>query len=388
MEATEQKSLALIRTDVVGSLLRPADLKAAYGRRERKEISEEELRRIEDDAIREAVRLQESLGLDVITDGEYRRLNFQDSFAASVSGFDARRIDLAFVESLVREGKPLQRWDPYHIAGEGAAILQRRPVSQKLRLARNLPLEEYRFVSSVARKPAKVTLVGPDRITQRFDYQNSKSVYWSTEDFVADVVRIEREMIRSLIDAGCKYVQVDAPSYTAYVDGPSLQEMRDRGEDPMKNLARSIKADNEILRLFDNVTFGIHLCRGNQRSMWHREGSYDAIAEMLFTELHHDRLLLEYDSPRAGTFEPLRFVPKGKVVVLGLVSTKVSELETVDELKQRIDRASKYIPLEQLAISPQCGFASDAVGNLISEDDQKRKLEVVVETARQVWEIA
>jgi 5-methyltetrahydropteroyltriglutamate--homocysteine methyltransferase len=379
------KPLSTIRTDVIGSLLRPADLKAAYGRRERKEISEEELHRIEDDAIREAVRLQESLGLDVITDGEYRRLNFQDSFAASVSGFDARRIDLAFVESLVREGKPLQRWDPYHIAGEGAAILQRRPVSQKLRLARNLPLEEYRFVSSVARKPVKVTLVGPDRITQRFDYQNSKSVYWSTEDFVADVVRIEREMIRSLVDAGCKYVQIDAPSYTAYVDGPSLQEMRDRGEDPMKNLARSIKADNEILRLFDDVTFGIHLCRGNQRSMWHREGSYDAIAEMLFTELRHDRLLLEYDSPRAGTFEPLRFVPKGKVVVLGLVSTKVSELEAVDELKQRIDRASKYIPLEQLAISPQCGFASDAVGNLISEDDQKRKLEVVVETARQVW---
>jgi 5-methyltetrahydropteroyltriglutamate--homocysteine methyltransferase len=161
--------------------------------------------------------------------------------------------------------------------------------------------------------------------------------------------------------------------------------MKARGEDPMKNLMRSIKADNELLRLFDDVTFGIHLCRGNQRSMWHREGSYDAIAEMLFTELRHDRLLLEYDSPRAGTFEPLRFVPKGKTVVLGLVSTKVPELETVDDLKQRIDRASRYIPLEQLALSPQCGFASDVVGNLISEEDQKRKLEIVVETARQVW---
>ncbi len=377
--------LAKVRTDVVGSLLRPARLKEAYAEREQGKISEEELRRIEDEAIRTAVRFQESLGLDVITDGEFRRLNFQDSFAASVSGFAARQVDLSFMESLSREGKPLQRWDPYHIAGEGAAILQRRPVSQKLRLARNLPLEEYRFVSGVAQKPAKITLVGPDRISQRFDYQNSKSVYWSTEDFIADVVRIEREIVRSLIDAGCKYVQIDAPSYTAYVDGPSLQEMRDRGEDPMKNLARSIKADNEILRLFDNVTFGIHLCRGNQRSMWHREGSYDAIAEMLFTQLQHDRLLLEYDTPRAGTFEPLRFVPKGKTVVLGLVSTKVAELETVDDLKARIDRASKYIPLEQLAISPQCGFASDVVGNLISEDDQKRKLEIVVATARQVW---
>jgi 5-methyltetrahydropteroyltriglutamate--homocysteine methyltransferase len=384
MAELSKGSLSQIRTDVVGSLLRPAHLKEAYAERDRGKISAEELNRVENEAICEAVRLQESIGLDVVTDGEFRRLNFQDSFGASVSGFEARRLDLAFVESLVREGKPLQRWDPYHVA-DGAAILQRRPVSQKLRLVRNLPLEEYQFVSKVAAKPAKVTLVGPDRIVQRFDYQNSKSVYWSTEDFVADVVRIEREMVRSLIDAGCQYVQIDAPSYTAYVDGPSLQEMRERGEDPMKNLARSIKADNEILRLFDNVTFGIHLCRGNQRSMWHREGTYDAIAEMLFTELRHDRLLLEYDSPRAGTFEPLRFVPKGKIVVLGLVSTKVSELETVDELKQRIDRASKYIPLEQLAISPQCGFASDVVGNLISEDDQKRKLEIVVETAKQVW---
>jgi len=384
MAEMTKNAINQFRTDVVGSLLRPVHLKEAYARRDEGRISAEELSHIEDDAIRAAVRLQEDVGLDVVTDGEFRRLNFQDSFAASVSGFDARRVDLAFVESLVREGKPLQRWDPYHVA-DGAPILQRRPVSQKLRLVRNLPLEEYKFVSSVARKPAKVTLVGPDRITQRFDYQKSKSVYWSTEDFVADVVRIEREMVRSLIDAGCPYVQIDAPSYTAYVDGPSLQEMRDRGEDPMKNLARSIKADNEILRLFDSVTFGIHVCRGNQRSMWHREGSYDAIAEMLFTELHHDRLLLEYDSPRAGTFEPLRFVPKGKTVVLGLISTKVPELETVDDLKQRIDRASKYIPLEQLAISPQCGFASDVVGNLISEDDQKRKLELVMETARQVW---
>jgi len=378
------KPLAQIRTDVVGSLLRPAHVKQAYADHDAGKITAEELRRIEDEAICQAVRFQEELGLEVITDGEFRRLNFQDSFSASVSGFDARPADLSFVESLSREGKPLQRWDPYHVA-DGAAILQRRPVSQKLRLVRNLPLEEYRFVSSVAERPAKVSLVGPDRISQRFDYQNSKSIYWSMEDFVADVARIEREMIRALADAGCRYVQIDAPSYTAYVDAPSLDEMKARGEDPVKNLTRSIAADNEILRLFDDVTFGIHLCRGNQRSMWHREGSYDAIAELLFTGLQHDRFLLEYDSPRAGTFAPLRFVPKGKVVVLGLVSTKVPEIETVEDLKRRIDAAAKYLPLDQLAISPQCGFASDVVGNLVSEDDQKRKLEVVVETARQVW---
>ena len=378
------KQLAKIRTDVVGSLLRPVHVKQAHSEYDAGKIAVEELRRIENEAIGQAVRLQEAIGLDVVTDGEFRRLNFQDSFSASVSGFDARTADLSFVESLSREGKPLQRWDPYRVA-EGAAILQRRPVSQKLRLVRNLPLEEYLFVSKIAQRPAKVTLVGPDRISQRFDYQNSKSIYWSTEDFIADVERIEREMIRGLIDAGCRYVQIDAPSYTAYVDAPSLDEMKARGEDPVKNLSRSIKADNEILRLFEDVTFGIHLCRGNQRSMWHREGSYDDIAEMLFTELRHNRLLLEYDSPRAGTFAPLRFVPKDKVVVLGLVSTKVPDIETVEDLKRRIDAASKYLPLEQLAISPQCGFASDVVGNLVSEDDQKRKLEVVVETARQVW---
>jgi 5-methyltetrahydropteroyltriglutamate--homocysteine methyltransferase len=192
-------------------------------------------------------------------------------------------------------------------------------------------------------------------------------------------------MIRGLVDAGCRYVQIDAPGYTAYVDPPSLQAMRDRGEDPKENFSRSLKADNQVLEGFDNTTFGIHLCRGNQRSMWHREGSYDDIAERLLNELQHDRFLFEYDTPRAGGFEPLRFLPKGKVVVLGLVSTKVAQLEKIDDLKRRIDDASKYAPLEQLAISPQCGFSSDVVGNLISDDDQKRKLEIVVETARQVW---
>jgi 5-methyltetrahydropteroyltriglutamate--homocysteine methyltransferase len=169
------------------------------------------------------------------------------------------------------------------------------------------------------------------------------------------------------------------------VDGPSLEAMRARGEDPMADFGRSLSGDNRLIRGFDGVTFGIHICRGNQRSMWHREGAYDAIAERLFNELEHDRFLLEYDSPRAGSFAPLRFVPRGKTVVLGLVSTKIPQLESIDDLKWRIEEASHYLPLEQLALSPQCGFASEFIGNLVSEDDQKRKLERVVETARQVW---
>jgi len=380
------KDLAEIRNDVVGSLLRPAELKQARQRYDEGKLSREDLRQVEDRMIRNAVRLQEELGLAVVTDGEYRRLNFQDSFGESVSGYDAGKASLKFYEQRVEGSNPLQRWEiPVRGEEKGTAVSQRRPVVERLRLVRNTPLEEYRFVSRETEKPAKVTLIGPDRISQRFDWQNSKTVYSNMDNFMDDVVQIQREMIRGLVGAGCRYVQIDAPGYTAYVDPPSLQSMRDRGEDPEENFSRSLKADNRVLEGFDDVTFGIHLCRGNQRSMWHREGTYDDIAERLLNELKHDRFLFEYDTPRAGGFEPLRFLPKGKVVVLGLVSTKVPELEKIDDLKRRIDAAARYAPLEQLAISPQCGFSSDVVGNLISEDDQKRKLKIVVETARQVW---
>ena len=380
------KELAKIRNDVVGSLLRPLALKEARTRYDDGKMTLEELREAEDREIRVAVRFQEDLGLAVVTDGEYRRLNFQDSFGESVSGYDAGKASLKFYERRVEGSKPLQRWEiPNSGEQRGTAVSQRRPVVERLRLIRNTPLEEYLFVGKVVRKPAKVTLIGPDRISQRFDWQNSRATYPSMDEFVADVVKIQKEMIRGLAGAGCRYVQIDAPGYTAYVDPPSLQAMRERGENPAENFSRSLRADNQVTEGFDDVTFGIHLCRGNQRSMWHREGSYDDIAERLLNELNHDRFLFEYDTPRAGGFEPLRFLPKGKVVVLGLVSTKVPQLEKIDDLKRRIDAAGQYAPLEQLAISPQCGFSSDVVGNLISEDDQKRKLEVVVETARQVW---
>ena len=377
--------LKRIRTDVVGSLLRPDYLKGARELVDEGQMDSGELREAEDRAVREAVALQEAAGLAVVTDGEMRRLNFQDSFGASVSGFDAAKADMKFYEARVHGAAPLQRWEFPVDEKKATAVSQRRPVMAKLALAHNLPLDEYQFVKTVAKKPAKVTLIGPDRIAQRFDHQRSKAIYPTMDDFMADLVKIERAMIQSLVDAGCRYIQIDAPGYTAYVDKPSLDAMRARGEDPMENFARSIKADNAVIDGFDGVTFGIHICRGNQRSMWHREGTYDPIAEKLLNGLNHDRFLLEYDSPRAGTFEALRFVPKGKTVVLGLVTTKVPELEKIDDLKRRIDNASRHIPIEQLAVSPQCGFASDVIGNLVTPDDQKRKLELVVETARQVW---
>lgn len=383
--APSKIDLKTIRTDVVGSLLRPQGLKEARVRFDEGEIAVEDLRAIEDDAVRDAVRLQESVGLDVVTDGEMRRLNFQDSFGGSVEGYDASRSTLKVYERRVEGAAPGRRWDIRQMHDVGTAVSHRRPAKSRLKLAHNVPLEEYRFLAGVAKKPAKVSLIGPDRISQRFAYENSTAVYRDMDDFIADVVEVERQIISSLAAAGCRYVQIDAPGFTAYVDPPSLQQMRARGEDPEQNLSRSLKAEAATITNFPGVTFGIHLCRGNQRSMWHREGAYDAIAERLFNELPHERFLLEYDTARAGSFAPLRFVPKGRVVVLGLVSTKGPEMETVDVLKRRIEEASGYIPVDQLAISPQCGFASDVVGNLLGPDDQKRKLEIVVETARQVW---
>jgi methionine synthase II (cobalamin-independent) len=374
-----------LRTDVVGSLLRPADWREARTRFERGEIDAAAFAKIEADCVRRAIALQETAGLDVVTDGELSRLNFQDSFGLAVSGYDAAHDRLHGYERRTDGAVPLRRWDMPDVAERGTPVSHRRPVASRLALVRNVPLEEYLRARPMAKRPLKVSLIGPDRILQRFDHANSKSVYASVDDFAADVVAIQRRMIGELVGAGCRYVHIDAPGLTAYVDEPSLAAMRGRGEDPAQNLARALAAEAAAVSGFDGVTFGLHLCRGNQRSMWHREGSYDAIAERMFGTLPHRRFLLEYDTPRAGSFAPLRFVPKDRVVVLGLVSTKVAELESVDALRRRIDEAAKFVPLERLAISPQCGFGSDVAGNLIGEDDQKRKLERVAETARRVW---
>ena len=377
-------NLDRIRTDVVGSLLRPARWKEARLAFETGKMSADAFARVELDCVQRHIQLQEQIGLDVVTDGELSRLNFQDSFGLAVTGYDAGAETVRSQEQ--RAGStPLARWDIPDLAAPGTPVVHRRPVVQRLQLKRNVPLEEYQRAAPLAKRSVKVSLIGPDRIQQRFDHAASKQIYPTVDAFLADVVALQRRMIGELVAAGCRYVHIDEPGYTAYVDEPSLAAMRKRGEDPMENFSRSLKANAALVRDFPGVTFGIHLCRGNQRSQWHREGTYDAIAERLFTELPYQRFLLEYDSPRAGSFAPLRFLPKDKVVVLGLVSTKVPELEPADALARRIDEAAKVVPLERLAISPQCGFGSDVVGNLISEDDQKRKLERVVEVARRVW---
>jgi len=374
-----------IRTDVVGSLLRPARWKAARRAFDEGSLSAEDFAALELECVRAHIALQESVGLDVVADGEVSRLNFQDSFGLAVEGYAAAGETAQAHEQRASGGQALSRFDMPDLGRSGTPVVHRRPVVGRLQLKRNVPLEEYRRAAPLATRPVKVSLIGPDRIQQRFDHAGSRGVYADIDAFMADVVAIQRQMIGELAAAGCRYVHIDEPGYTAYVDEPSLAAMRARGEDPAANFSRSLKANAEVMRGFPGVTFGVHLCRGNQRSMWHREGSYDAIAERLFGELPCQRFLLEYDSPRAGSFEPLRFVPADKVVVLGLVSTKVPELEAVETLARRIDEAARYVPLDRLAISPQCGFGSDVAGNLLSEEDQRRKLEVVVRAARRVW---
>jgi 5-methyltetrahydropteroyltriglutamate--homocysteine methyltransferase len=393
MDSQPANDLKWIRTDHIGSLVRPARLREAFGHHDHGELSIKELRRIQDETVREVIAGQEARGLPVVTDGEFRRHSFQESFSECVIGFDVPKAVSLYYEKRNVNQNPLERAEQ-NFDEAGPAIVTRRAAAERLKLVRNLPLEEFRYSQSVAKVPVKVTLIGPDRVGQRFKWEASMKVYRGLDDFVDHVVAIQRQMIAEIVKAGCKYIQIDAPGYTAYVDQVSLDRMRSRGEDPERNLQRSIDADNAIIEGFPGVTFGIHICRGNARTIdpktgklipqWHREGHYDAIAEKLFNSLKHDRFLLEYDSERAGGFEPLRLVPKTKVVVLGLVTTKSSDLEPIDELKRRMDQASRYLPLDQLALSPQCGFGG-LDSKVMSEDEMWRKFDRLVETAEQVW---
>jgi len=387
------QNLDRLRVDQVGSLTPPSALREAYQRHAAGELSEAGLRIAQESAIRDVIRRQGEIGIPIVTDGEFRRRNFQDSFAQAVRGYDVPEK----VERLTgwREpNKPLHRTEQ-NFEAAGPAILTRRAATERLSLRQNVVLEEYRFAAAIADRPIKVSLIGPDRISQRFAWERSQSVYRDLDAFIADVVAIERQMIAGLVDAGCRYIHMDAPGFTAYVDPQSLERMRARGEDPVKNLARAIQAENDVIAGFEGVTFGLHICRGNSRGIdpatgkllpqWHREGHYDAIAEQLFTTLKHQRLLLEYDSDRAGDFAPLRFIPKEKIAVLGLVTTKSVEVERVDDLCRRIDDAARHLPLDQLALSPQCGFSSDLGLVPVPEDIQWQKFERILEASSRIW---
>jgi 5-methyltetrahydropteroyltriglutamate--homocysteine methyltransferase len=381
-ERNESKvNLDSLRVDMVGSLLRPEKLKRAFSEFGQGRTSEGDLKLAQDEAIRDVVAKQVAHNLPIVSDGEFRRTSFMESFAvvAGVEEWQAGARTYHDILARKDEGK-----EGTH-KGQDPILLNRKRVTARLKLLRNSLLDDFRFTQSLTDRPVKITLIGPDRIQQCYDADASRGIYAKTGEFLRDVVAVERQMIGELAAAGCRYVGIDGPGYTAYVDQDSMAAMRGRGEEPMAIMERSIRADNEVIANFPGVTFGIHICRGNRQSMWHREGKYDAIAEKLFAGLKHQRLLLEYDTERAGGFEPLRFVPKGKVAVLGLITTKVGRVESVDELRRRIDDAARYLPLEQLALSPQCGFASSIRGNLLTEEEQFRKLDVMLETAAKVW---
>jgi 5-methyltetrahydropteroyltriglutamate--homocysteine methyltransferase len=363
-------------------MLRPDALRSAFAAHAAGALSDEGLRHAQDEAIRALIAHQERIGFPIVVDGEFRRTGYLGSFAdiAGAEDWLSRWTPQRLHREQPVAAGPARGFDPVHSDD------LRAPAHARLRLLRNRPLEEFTFAQEQTQRPATVTIIGPDRVSTLHFLRHPDDVYEDADAFIADVVAVEREMIGQLVDAGCRYVHIDEPGFTAYADEASLEVLRGRGEDPMVNMQRSVDANNALIAGFpDDVVFGVHLCRGNRESQWHREGTYDAIAEGVLGGLHYDRLLLEYDTDRAGGFEPLRFVRDDAVVVLGLLTTKTGAMERADDIKRRIEEASAHVPVERLALSTQCGFASGIRGNLISEDEQWRKLELVLRVARDVW---
>ncbi len=361
------------RADHVGSLLRTDAIKDAREKRRTGEINAEELREVENREIEKAIELQENLGLEAITDGEYRRAFFHVDFLENLKGV------------AVKGGMPVT----FHTSkGEDREFSPPRlEVVGRLERVRPIAVDDFKFVAQHTKKTPKLCIPSPTMLHFRGGRKGiSEEVYPDIEDFFADLARAYREEIESLADAGCRYVQFDDTNL-AYLCDPAMRERtKEIGEDPDELPRLYARIINESIKgRPDDMTVCIHLCRGNFRSAWVAEGGYEPVAEVLFNELDVDGYFLEYDDERSGDFAPLRFVPKDKAVVLGLISTKVPELEPKDEVKARIDEAAKYVPLEQLALSPQCGFSSTEHGNDVTERDEIAKLELVVETAHEVW---
>jgi len=357
-----------IRAEVVGSLLRPEELKRAREQHESGQLDPVAFKRIEDVAVDRALALQEEAGIDVVTDGEMRRYAFYGHLVESLDGFDK-----------------LGGWGIAFRDETGDEIrLQRPVVVDKLRWKRSMCAEEWIYVRARTKHPAKVTLLSAQQAAAYYDPARSGGAYPTRDAYLADLVDITRREIEELRRLGCTYVQVDAPQYAALLDPELRRGYEERGNNPDQMLDACIELDNAIIAGHPGMTFAIHVCRGNNQSRFYASGDYGPIAR-LFERTRFDRYLLEYDDERSGGFEPLRSMPDDRVVVLGLVSTKKPRLEDPAELEARIRDAARYVDLERLALSPQCGFASTMEGNRVSESDQRRKLELVAEVARKVW---
>jgi 5-methyltetrahydropteroyltriglutamate--homocysteine methyltransferase len=357
--------------EVVGSLLRPEYLKDAVARFDAGAITAAELAAVEDRAVLEAIALQEACGVEVLTDGEMRRRGWTDPLTRGLAGYSRT----GMVASPNTAGQP---------PSQGEARLP--AVTARLTPGVNLPLQETAFVRQHSERPVKATLPSIGHASVLWAPGVSDQVYPDRAEYMADVLRLVRGLVAELAANGVTYVQLDAPRYTHLVSETGLENFRRLGLDPHTWLGEMIALDNALMAEFPDITFAIHLCRGNARSLWSVEGGYDPIAEQLFNDLKVQRLFLEYDTPRAGNFAPLRFVPPDKSVVLGLITTKTPEVETPDLLLARVGEAAEYVPLDRLALSPQCGFASTLAGNLITPEVQRAKLETLGRVAREVWQ--
>jgi 5-methyltetrahydropteroyltriglutamate--homocysteine methyltransferase len=373
------------RADQVGSFLRSDELKQARAAQQQGSLSVDGLRELEDREILRVLDMQKQVGVDVVTDGEFRRGGWASDFQEAVKGY-------------VPGAPPVVlSWHSPSGAARAAEVppttpstgIVSRVIGEKLSQRRRLTAHESAFLRAHAAGPYKMTMPAASYVVTRgYKPGVTDTVYGSRADVLRDAAGIIGDELAALAAEGVPYLQLDNPHYPDYISDERRAEWRELGVDAESALSDDIAADNASLARLDRgqVTVGMHLCRGNgPMGMWHTAGGYERIAERVFGGLDVDRFLLEYDSERSGGFEPLRFMPRGKVVVLGLVTTKSSALESQDELLRRIDEASRYVPVEELALSPQCGFASTLVGNPLTWDDQRRKLELVVETARRVW---
>ena len=357
------------RADHVGSLLRPRELHEVRARHKKGEIDRAALRAVEDECIRQAVKLQEDVGLQAVTDGEFRRDWWHIDF---IHGFDG--VDLT-----------VNRFATFQGTDEQPPLFK---LTGKVRRSKPSMLDHFKFLKSVVKKGTpKFTMPSPAMLHARSDREALQRVYPDLDDLWSDLTRAYREEIRDLYQAGCRYLQIDDTTIAMWGDPKVQEQFRKLGDDPKKDAAMYADAVNAAIRdVPDDMTVAVHTCRGNFKSTWLASGAYaDFVAERVFTGLDVDGFFLEYDTERAGGFEPLRFVPQGKKVVLGLVSSKTPQLETKDHLKRRIDEAAKYVAMENLCLSPQCGFSSTHHGNKLTAEDQWRKLGLVAEVAREVW---
>ena len=361
------------RADHVGSFLRPQQLIEARTAFAKGEVDAAVLRGVEDEAIRQIAKYQEDLGLEAITDGEFRRTFFHTDFLLKLDG-------------VVEEGGMEVSF--HNAAGKDVHFAPpRMVVSGKIRHDRPIQLADFEFLKSVVSKTPKVTIPSPTMLHFRAGRAGiPEEVYPTMDEFYADVAAAYRDEIASLAQAGCRYLQLDDTNLAYLCDETQRENARKRGVDPDETPRAYAALINASLRdAPDDMLRAVHLCRGNFRSSWAAEGGYEPVAEIMFNELAIDAFFLEYDDPRSGDFAPLRFLPKGKTVVLGLVTTKLGELETKDEIRRRIDEAAKFASLDQLALSPQCGFASTVHGNDLSVQQQSDKIRLVIEVAEEVW---